>query len=46
VSVLESELIGLMPRKAVEMTAAGFLRLPGFDGKRVIESQLEAKKAT
>jgi glutamate formiminotransferase len=42
VEVEESELIGLMPRKAVEMAAAGMLKLAQFDSDRVIESRLES----
>jgi glutamate formiminotransferase len=41
VTVEESELIGLMPRKALEMAAAGLLRLSDFDSSRVIENRLE-----
>ncbi|MBV9676593.1 MAG: glutamate formimidoyltransferase [Acidobacteriaceae bacterium] len=42
VEVEESELIGLMPRKALEMTAAGLLKLSNFDSSRVIENRLES----
>lgn len=41
VSVLESELIGLMPRRALEQAAAGLLKLAHFESSRVIESHLE-----
>ncbi len=41
VEVEESELIGLMPRKVLEMTAAGFLKLKNFDTQRVIENRIE-----
>ncbi|MFL6464901.1 MAG: glutamate formimidoyltransferase [Bryobacteraceae bacterium] len=41
VEVEESELIGLMPRKALEMAAANLLKLSGFDSSRVIENRLE-----
>jgi glutamate formiminotransferase len=37
----ESELIGLMPRKALEATATGFLKLKEFDSQRVIENRIE-----
>lgn len=42
VEIEESELIGLMPRKALEMAAAGFLKLHDFDSKRVVENRLES----
>jgi glutamate formiminotransferase/glutamate formiminotransferase/formiminotetrahydrofolate cyclodeaminase len=41
VAVKESELIGLLPRKATEMAFAGLLKLPGESGLQVIESRLE-----
>ena len=41
VEVEESELIGLMPRKALETAAAGLLKLNNFDSDRVIENRLE-----
>lgn len=37
----ESELIGLMPRRAVEMAAAGLLKLASFDSQRVIENRID-----
>lgn len=40
VEIEESELIGLMPRKAIEMAAAGLLKLTSFDGDRVVENRL------
>lgn len=40
VEIEESELIGLMPRKALEMTAAGFLKLKDFHTERVVENQI------
>jgi glutamate formiminotransferase len=40
VEVEESELIGLAPRKAIEMAAARFLKLKDFDTERVIENRL------
>jgi glutamate formiminotransferase len=43
VPVFESELIGLMPRQALEMAAAGFLQMSNFQTTSVIENQLEAK---
>ncbi len=42
VEIEESELIGLMPRKALEMAAAGLLKLTGFDSQRVVENRIEA----
>ena len=39
--IKESELIGLMPRQALEMAAAGFLKLSDFDSNRIIENRLE-----
>jgi glutamate formiminotransferase len=45
VSVEKSELIGLMPRDALERAAAGFLRLEGFDRQLVIENRLETLRA-
>lgn len=42
VEVEESELIGLMPRRALEMAAAGFLKLRDFDTQRVVENRIEA----
>jgi glutamate formiminotransferase len=42
VEVEESELIGLMPRKALEMAAAGLLKLSNWDSQKVIENRLEA----
>ncbi len=41
IEIEESELIGLMPRQALEAAAAGFLKLPAFDSQRVIENRIE-----
>ena len=41
VEIAESELIGLMPRKALEMAAAGLLKLSNFDSQSVIENRLD-----
>jgi glutamate formiminotransferase len=41
VEVAESELIGLVPRRALEQAAAGFLKLAGFDSQRVVETRIE-----
>ncbi len=42
VEVEESELIGLMPRKAIEMSAAAMLKLHDFHSDRVIENRIES----
>jgi len=41
VEVEESEIIGLMPRKALELAAAGMLKISHFDSQRVIENRIE-----
>ena len=41
VEVEESELIGLMPRRALEMAAAGLLKLKNFRRADVIENRIE-----
>ena len=41
VEVEESELIGLMPRRALEQAAAGMLKLSHFDSQRIIENRIE-----
>ncbi len=41
VEIEESELVGLMPRKAVEMAFAGLLKLRHFDSGRIVENRLE-----
>lgn len=41
IEVAESELIGLMPRKVMEITAATFLKLPAFDSQQLIENRIE-----
>jgi glutamate formiminotransferase len=41
VSVAESELIGLMPRKAVEMAFADRLKLSGFNSQFVLENRID-----
>jgi glutamate formiminotransferase/glutamate formiminotransferase/formiminotetrahydrofolate cyclodeaminase len=43
VAVAESELIGLIPRKALEMAFADSLKLPGFRSDSVIENCLAAR---
>lgn len=42
VEIVESELIGLIPRRALEDTAAGLLRLDSFEPERVVEARLES----
>ncbi len=41
VAVAESEIVGLIPRKALEMTADFYLRLANFDPSQVLENRLE-----
>jgi glutamate formiminotransferase len=41
VDVAESELIGLVPRRALEQAAAGLLKLTAFTAQRIIETRLE-----
>jgi glutamate formiminotransferase len=40
--IAESELIGMLPRKAVEMAFAGSLKLPHFRSGHVIENRIES----
>lgn len=40
VEIENTELIGLMPRKAMEMAFSGFLKLSDFDSQRVIENRI------
>ncbi|MEJ5366843.1 MAG: glutamate formimidoyltransferase [Bryobacteraceae bacterium] len=41
VSVAGSEIVGLIPRKAVEMTADYYLQVENFDPSQVLENRLE-----
>ena len=41
VEIEESELIGLLPQKAMEMAFAHFVKLPTFNRDRLIEHQIE-----
>ena len=41
VEIEESEIIGLLPQKALEMAFAHFVKLPTFNRDRVIEHQIE-----
>ncbi len=42
VGIAGSELIGLMPRSAMEQAAAAFLKLESFDSQRIVENRLES----
>ena len=42
VVIAGSELIGLMPRRAIEMAAAGLLKMSDFHSDRVIENRIES----
>lgn len=42
VKIADSELIGLLPRAAVEAAFAHFVKLPAFDSDRVIENRLSS----
>lgn len=42
VEIEESELIGLMPRKALEAAAVGFLKLKEFDSQQIFENRIES----
>ena len=42
VKIADSELIGLLPREAVEAAFAHFVKLPAFDSDRVIENRLSS----
>ena len=46
VEVAESELIGLMPRKAMELAFAHYLKLMDFNTQRVIENKIEALRVS
>lgn len=46
VEVEESELIGLLPRKAIEMAVAGLLKMHDFQSDRVIENRIESALIT
>lgn len=45
VEIAGSELIGLMPRRALEQAATDFLKLGEFDAMRVIENKIEALRS-
>jgi glutamate formiminotransferase len=40
VSILESELVGLIPEEALEGVSTGYLKLSGFSPDRIIETHL------
>lgn len=42
VEVASSEIIGLVPREALEASAARYLRLEGFSGNQILENRLAA----
>ena len=43
VSVLESEIVGLIPATALQDAAAYYLQLAGFDAKQVLENKLKVE---
>jgi glutamate formiminotransferase/glutamate formiminotransferase/formiminotetrahydrofolate cyclodeaminase len=45
VAIADSELIGLMPRKAIEMAFADGLRLPAFNAQSVLENRIDMLSA-
>lgn len=45
VEIARSELIGLLPRKALELTFAHYLKLPDFQSGDVIEERIESARA-
>ena len=42
IGIAGSELIGLMPRSAMEQAAAAFLKLESFDSQRIVENRIES----
>jgi glutamate formiminotransferase len=42
IEIAESELIGLMPRRALEQAGARLLKLTGFDSQSIVENRIEA----
>lgn len=46
VEIEESELIGLIPRQALEGAAAGFLKMKNFEAGRVVEARIEERLRT
>ena len=45
IEIARSELIGLLPRKAVEAAIAHYLKLPGFQARDIIEHRVETARA-
>ena len=43
VEIEESELIGLMPRRALEQAAAGLLKLADFEPEMILENRLDSR---
>ena len=41
VEIADSEIVGLVPRRAIEMTAESYLRLQNFSSSQVLENRLE-----
>ena len=42
VEIVESELIGLMPRRALEQAGARLLKLTDFESQRIVENRIQA----
>jgi glutamate formiminotransferase len=42
VEIAESEVVGLMPRRALEMAAAALLKLASFDSQSVLENRIQS----
>ena len=42
IGIAGTELIGLMPRAAIEEAAASFLKLESFDSQRIVENRIES----
>lgn len=45
VEIAESEVVGLMPRRAIEMAAADLLKLSSFDSGAVLENRIQSLRA-
>jgi glutamate formiminotransferase len=45
VEIARSELIGLLPRKAMELAFAHYLKFPDFQSRDVIEERIESARA-
>ena len=46
VQIAESELIGLIPRRALELTAADSLKLSNFDSQCVVENRIQTLRSS